>query len=199
MQPHLDQIIDLRWEAPLSLRELLSDAAVRSKYSTSGLYLMVETLKGRNYQKISYIGKATGRPTIVQRQLQHFVSTVGGQNQIPEWARSCGTRWECALTSPQVIDILFDKTRMLELVGEAYDYILSFQIHIALPPANADLHTLERNVIWELRPFDNTAGTKTPPSVRLPLRHHNAHWWTPVVMEQARPDVVVQGAEHSVA
>lgn len=180
-------LIDLHWEGPFSIAELLSPPGCRI-YDVPGLYIWVETIDGPHSGMISYVGKATGRPSLVGRNLQHFTAAIGCLYQIPEWARAGAKRWECRLGQPEVTAVLFTKPKLLALVAQAFDYVTGSRIYVT--PFGRDLEVVERNLIWDLRPLDNTSGTKSAPPSRVRLRHHDATWLTSVVEAQARELVV---------
>jgi hypothetical protein len=124
---------------------------------------------------VAYVGKASGRPNLVDRHLEHFIASIGCLYRIPAWARRSGLAWECFPQRPECASVLFSKERLLELVAEAFDYITSVDVYLA-PFEGALLSILERNLIWTLKPFDNGSGTRTPPTTLMEIDHGEAAW-----------------------
>lgn len=167
--------VTLTWGGPFRVPALLSDPALRAQYARPGIYLWVVTIRGPYFGRISYIGKAEGGPNLVQRQQEHFTDSIGCVNSIPAWARACGVPWACFFEKPEIASVLFSKPRLLDVVSEAFDYVTSFDVYLA-PYEGVLLSTVEKNLIWDLKPLENSKGVKNAPDTRLVIRHSNARW-----------------------
>lgn len=195
--------LKLEWHGPYSLRDLLRGEGKLKKepkkdFHTAGVYLWTEAREieeGHPQDVISYVGKASGAPTLWQRQAEHYLLLVAGYYRLPkawsppEW-KSKNCSWAANFSDPEVLDVLFDQTRYLNLVKHAFEYASQVSVHLC--PCDAALvMNIERNLLYDLCPKDTTRGTKSEPSCRMQIEHTNANWATPAIRQQIRDHVKI--------
>jgi hypothetical protein len=161
--------IELIWDGPFTFHDLLKNENNRKKYSCSGVYLWKEVSDGKTV--IAYVGKASGSPDLYQRQFQHYVSQIGGHYVIPTAYRSKKEKdWSCDRNNPEVLDIIFDKEKFIEIVSDGFSYINHLEIFLA-PVSSNLVNIVERNLLFDLKPIRTKWGTKTEPSERIKIEH----------------------------
>lgn len=84
--------IDLPWEGPFNFCTLLTDQKIKERFAKPGIYLWIVDQPGGT--KIIYIGKASGKPNLVKRQIEQYRSYISGASGIPAWALKSKTRWK---------------------------------------------------------------------------------------------------------
>ncbi len=141
-----------------------------------------------NVRGLAYIGKAGGSPNIIDRVQQHYHSYLGCFYDIPAYAGLDG-KWQAILDRPAVASTLFSEQRFVRLATAAFHYVNSFEFFVA--PRDTDLDVIERSLIWNLQPTDNTQGKKTPPAAPVSTVHKNAQWITRELKAQAKAQPVV--------
>lgn len=165
--------ISLEWFGPYGFKKLLEEEALRKQFDCSGVYVWTDRVKGT--ERLYYVGKATGRPTLWRRQMQHYSMSIGGMYFIPEDFRVSRVSWNPDPKLFEVRDVLLGEEKYLELVREAFRYTQTIEIHLC--PIEAKLVAdVERNLLHELTPDGTSWGTKSQPLNRLSIRHINAKW-----------------------
>ena len=80
--------LDLEWKGPYTFDELFKDEANRDILNKAGVYLWVERLPVEQppgyEERIHYIGKATGNPSLGMRHFIHYMHFIGGLWNIPK-------------------------------------------------------------------------------------------------------------------
>jgi hypothetical protein len=143
---------------------------------------------------IAYVGRATGNPTLWTRQWEHYTHLIGGQYTIPGQARRNDRKWGMGYNSKiaaefqETVDTVFDEERFVELVRDAMQFARQVSIYLCKLPYEY-VHAVERQLLYELQPFDTVRGTKTPPPQLLPLVHMTPAWLTDAVRLKIRATV----------
>ena len=166
--------IILDWLGPFTFTDLLNEPTP-SKLEVPGVYLWIE--KRQEWEQISYVGKATGRPGLLARQRKHYSNLIGGRYTIPEHFREGRQRW-IPNQYPEDADILSDVEEFILLVRHAFHYGDHIKIFLAPLPhlVSEKLKVVERNLLYDLQPVGTAPGTKTIPKEKLQIQHRNAGW-----------------------
>ena len=176
----------LTWEGPFTFRQFISqeykDKYHENKDKKRGVYLWIEptTRNGKEY-RTSYVGKASGSPSLWTRQFQHFKFFRGGLYTIPEEHFDRG-EWR-AIPEEHIFKALFDPFRFHDIVNQSFEYMEKLKIYLAPvgeEVSNTELKMIERNLTYTLQPIDKyTPGKKTPPNEEqiLQIVHTGADWW----------------------
>lgn len=178
-------IID--WDGPYAPEDFLRNRALKTRYDHPGVYLRFEVLPDGE-ARIAYVGRATGQPTLWQRQVQHYANAVGGLYTIPREYRTSGTEWVPDAARDEVTTCLLDASQFKSLVEEAYRYLQSWRVFLWATPPDLDPRVVERNLLFDLKPVRTTWGTKSLPAERLTLLHRAPHWLS-VTLHQHLPDI----------
>lgn len=192
----------LNWFGPYSLSDLLlgngeGREETIKEFCRPGVYLWTDFRdieEGKQQEVISYVGKASGAPTLWQRQAEHYLHLIGGYYKLPKawsppgWKSNNGS-WAANFGDPDVLDVLFDQSKYLGLVKKTFEYATQVRIHLC-PYAAERVKDIERNLLYDLRPKDTTWGTQSEPTRRLWIEHHNANWATPVIRAHQIRDYV---------
>lgn len=181
----IDGTIELPWFGPFSFRDFIEASERVKDFHVPGVYLWVET--GEDGERISYVGKASGRPNLLQRQQDHYTNYIGGRYRIPGSYRSGKPDWEPG-QYPQNAEIILDYERFTELVGEAFQYVQHTTIYLAPLKdwACEDISVAEWNLLYDLKPTDTRRGTLSEPRQRIKIVHKNARWYTSDVKRYIR-------------
>lgn len=179
--------IDFHWHGPFRLSELLRSKEKRAEFDTPGVYLWTEYRDEE--EVISYVGKASGQPSLWARQTEHYLRMIGGGYKIPAERRSTNTDWEIDFSNPEVLDVLFDLTNYQDLVKDAFQHAAAVNIFLC-KLEKTPVNDAERNLLYDLQPVDTSWGTKSEPSRPLSIVHKNAEWATEPIRKQIREHVV---------
>lgn len=164
----MGKIIDLVWQGPYAIKDILSSSEHRAKFGCTGVYLWEEPTP--NGLSVTYVGKANN---LWYRQLEHYWFQLGSAYLLPGKYRECGNDWSLDLSRPEVLEILFDLANFQKLVAENFKYIHNLNIHLAPCEDNT---VIERNLIFQLKPIGNERGKKTKPLNEVSFVHQNARW-----------------------
>ena len=186
MNEMTDAPIKLRWEGPFTCSELLRSTDNKKQFSVPGVYLWTDTriVENESRDVLTYVGKASGSPTLWYRQADHYFHIISGYYKIPAQYRVCKQPWGLDYNKPESFDVLFDLERYQQLVREAF--ASASQMRIFLCPCDLDVKVVERNLLYDLCPTDTTMGTKTEPPQPMAFVHQDAKWATKSVREQIR-------------
>lgn len=166
-------IIDLTWEGPYSFVDFLSDASLRKRFDTAGVYLWIVN-HPENKRRITYIGKASGKPDLAKRQVDHFRYYISGAYFIPDWARKSKTPWNADwVNNPEITETLTHKDKLCSFVDETFAYVSLFQIYLATVSGNdvLILPSIEKSLIYEVQPVENMRGKLKKPNQQVQTRH----------------------------
>jgi hypothetical protein len=178
--------ITLNWYGPYLFSQLIADAQLRERWDVPGVYLWIDR-RGPD-STLSYVGKAAGPPALWRRQLQHYMSYIGGSYVIPKYARISGIEWSLDVKRPGVVDTILDYGKFISLVREGYDYANNIEIYLA--ETNKSLvHILERILLYELCPTQTEWRTQNAPKERLQVMHAKATWASGPIRAQIRKEV----------
>lgn len=161
--------IELTWDGPYKLSDFMSDGELRKHYDYPGVYLWLEDYGDDS--RISYVGRATGKPTLARRQMQHYAYTVSGLYSIPREFRRNRTEWIPDWTKPDVAGVLLDKEKYLELIDDAFRYSSIIDVYLFRALNGENVHALERILLYSLQPTGTKWGTLTKPNPELKLIH----------------------------
>ncbi len=173
----------IKWEGPCQLANFF-EPDTRKKYDCPGVYLWMEGAE------LYYVGRATGRPSLSWRQMQHYAYQISGLYDIPKKYRTSGDNWVPKRSQREVADVLLNQEKFRQLVGEGFRFADALSVYLYCARSGKDVRAIERNLLYDLRPTGTTWGTKTIPNLRLELQHQSATWLTPEVRSQARGEIV---------
>lgn len=143
----------------MSFEDLLREAPNIANFRTKGVYLWTDVDGSLNY-----IGKALGKPDLVKRQQDHYLSLIGGCSVIPARYRKVERQWSKG-NKFDYPDVILDRDKFKELVDSAFDYLNDIKVWLCPLPhlANSEIEELEKVLIYEFQPWCNTMSTKTKP------------------------------------
>lgn len=177
--------IQLNWQGPHKFSDfMLAQEELRIEYSSAGVYLWT-TYFPNGGDKIYYVGKATGRPSLFNRIQQHYALIVGGLYNVPAAFRLCKEEWIPDWRKYDTYTILTDIEKMKMLIEECFKYITACRVYLA-KTSRDKVAILERNLLWDLRPCGTKWGTMTQPNPRLEIVHSNAKWLSDSIKSQIR-------------
>lgn len=167
--------IELYWSEPFTPKALLAtENGFREDYDKPpGVYIWTEIVA--SVETLAYVGRATGNPTLWVRQFQHVLNTLGGQMSIPADFREEKVDWRMNYNDKSVVDIVLDKEKFVKALSGFYHYLDCTRVYLA-PCDSSLVKTVERNLLFDLRPTRTSWGTRSEPSDRLTFIHHNATW-----------------------
>jgi len=180
--------ITLEWSAGRKLREFALDTSDdhRKRFDRAGVYLWV-VAPPNDDAYVSYVGKATGSPTLLGRMRTHFVLHMGVGYSMPVpfvpqkyvvHSRSGRKRWEVNWSSDVCLNVLADEEQVIELTRCGFRLTNAITVYVA----NVDkvqVKAVERQLLWDLHPQGTDWGTKTAPAPRtVDIWHKNAGWAT---------------------
>lgn len=160
--------VTLLWRGPFSFEELLRSAALRAEFSCAGVYLWKEQ-QGAD-QNIAYIGKAGGSPSLFSRHVQHYMGYVGGSYSIPAEFRAKVSEWSLDIQNAAVLDTILDVERLKRVIEDGFAYVRKLSIYLAQVAAS-DTRTVERTLLFTLKPIRTKWGTLSRPSETLNIIH----------------------------
>src|SRR5690242_18255150 len=75
----------LEWSQPFSFKDLILNEQLKADYNKSGVYIWISPKKPSSSEmEIAYVGKASGKPSLWARQIQHYKFQISGLYKIPE-------------------------------------------------------------------------------------------------------------------
>jgi hypothetical protein len=163
----------LHWQGPYRFQEILANSATRNDFDVPGVYLWIESAPGGD--RVCYIGKATGSPSLMMRHLQHYMFYMGACYSVPGWFRNSERDWSLDLKDQEVVSTIFNKEKLFPLISQSLDYANHLQVFLAKAPRDT-VKDIERNLLYDLKPSGTKGGTLTPPRVSLQIGHKNAKW-----------------------
>jgi hypothetical protein len=165
--------ITLSWDGPHRFADFLDEVSFPWAHK-AGLYFWVAPYESRDIEAVTYVGKASGSPSLLKRQRDHYANYIGGRYVIPGIFRGCGEIW-IPNQYPSVKSIMTDRNAWLELISECIDYVASVRIYVC-PLPDSDKSTiarLERELIFDMQPKVNSRGKARKPTADLAIRHEN--------------------------
>ncbi len=123
--------------------------------------------------RITYVGKATGSPSLSRRQLQHYMSYIGGCYFIPAAYRNSGRAWSLDVSDTEVIETITDQSSFLPLISDCFRYVERIAIFLAIN-SEENLAPVERNLLFNIKPEDTNWGTQSPPANRITVINRGA-------------------------
>lgn len=181
--------IVMDWEGPYKLSEFFIDPAMKDKYDRPGVYLWIEELPNGK-KRLSYIGRATGRPTLWKRHLQHYAFLVGGLYTIPKEFRRSYKDWIPDWTKEEAAATILSVEKFLNVVEEGFRYAVACSIYLWPSKPDVDVRLIERNLLYDLQPTSTIWGTKSEPVTRLNIRHREPAWLSPEIRDHIKNDVL---------
>jgi len=186
---NIEQTIKLDWFGPFKFKDFIEKSIMVEKFRKPGVYIWVE--KWRKIKRLCYVGKASGRPTLLERQQEHYANFIGGRYNIPAEFRKCEKEW-IPNQYPINARILLKEKEFIQLVHEAFAYIKNINIYLCPLGQTVPLKNLERNLLYVLQPSATKPGTKSPPPTRLQIQHKNARWATDDIIKQAKEPLIIR-------
>ncbi len=135
----------VEWDGPHSLSAFIAEPGLRERFDKPGVYLWIETLPNGTC-RLSYVGRATGRPSLWKRQMQHYASMVGGLYTIPKEFRADGKAWVPDWTKPETASTLLDRSKFAAVIEDAFRYAAACQVYLWVVPSGTDVRIVERNL-----------------------------------------------------
>lgn len=159
--------IKLYWYGPYSFFELFSTEKYKDKFSHPGVYLWYEI--NEHNKKLAYVGKASGKPTLYERNFQHYINQIGGQYFIPEFFRKNSDKsWVLDVNDPTCRSSVLNMNIYHSIVIDSFNYICNISIYLCILHSN-DVNLVERNLLYKLQPLRTKWGTKTEPSEKIKI------------------------------
>jgi len=183
--------IKLFWKGPYEFHQLINDDSIRKEYQVRGVYIWILHHKSDEKKELYYVGRASGKPNLWQRQWQHYKNYIGGIYDIPGEFRKSGEYWSNDVND-KARNVILDKRKFLELVSEAFDFTKYLKIFLC-PLKEEDpqhIKIVERNLLYDLQPTGTTGGKESEPSNRLKISHRNATWATEEIRRKLKERVV---------
>lgn len=168
--------VTLEWHGPYPLSAFPRRSELGIQFNVPGVYLWVEDLPNQVGKRLSYVGKASGKPTLYARQLQHYAYTVGGLYMIPREYRDERTKWAVDWKRPECVSVMLDEEQFIRVVRDGFRLAAATAVYLA-PYRDGDLGVLEANLLYALQPTGTDRGTRYPPKTRLEVLHTGATLW----------------------
>ena len=184
--------ITLEWSEGRRLRDFALDTSEGhvKRFNRAGAYIwVVSTPEDDSY--LSYVGKATGSPTILARMRTHYLLYIGVGYSIPlpfvpqEYVvNSARKRWEVDWSSAVCVNALADEERVVELARCGFRFVDAITVHVA-DVERLHVKAVERQLLWDLQPRGTTGGTMTAPAPRqVDIWHKNVAWATEAMRQE---------------
>lgn len=163
--------VRLKWKGPFPFKDFLLNPKYNDEFSCPGVYMWV--IEHDRRKCIQYIGKSQ---SVFHRILDEFFLQIGCKYSIPKEFRSCRKDWHCNFNDKKIFDILLHKEKLLNLIGESFDYIMRNKLYIACQEneGNKFIGMVERNLLWQLQPCRTKWGTMSKPKNVLSFIHVGA-------------------------
>lgn len=163
--------ITLNWSRAYNFIELVrADKELKDKYSkpAPGVYIHTDHRTGN----VSYVGKVSGRPSLWDRQFQHYKNYIGGLYLIPDIdSKSREYIWQ-ASDKQESIDIMCDENKFMSIIHKSFEYTRKVNINLCILSTHEEAKAVERELIWALQPLDTKNGRMTPPNFTINLIHN---------------------------
>jgi len=172
--------LELNWEGPFNLRDFVRDQGLERRFSCPGVYIWIEGLPSGG-ARLSYVGKASGSPTLVQRQRQHYANMIGGLYTIPREFRDSGNDWIPDLSRSDVAEVILYRAQFDQVIDEAFEYSNACEVYLAPLNSADEAKRVERQLLYDLQPSGTTWGKKSPPSSPISIIHTNTNWASPEI------------------
>lgn len=163
--------IILEWYGPLNILDFINDKTLSDKFQKPGIYLWNDDVI---QNCITYIGKASGKPTLKKRMVEHYLNFVSARYTIPGKYRSSGVEWNLDLNSKVIMESLGQIGKLKGLVEEAYHYATNIELYLAPTDTNEGLDEIERSLIYHFQPTRNKRHKQKVPNVKLNIEHIGA-------------------------
>ena len=85
------RVVDLFWSGPFRFADFIRSPRDFELFRSAGVYLWVE--EQTDQARLSYIGKVTGKPSLLQRQQDHYSNIIGARWNIPAEYRDKLREW----------------------------------------------------------------------------------------------------------
>jgi hypothetical protein len=159
----------------------------------AGVYVWTITPPGcPEGEYLAYVGCATAKTTVWKRIIDHYINLVSGRYIIPKEFRESNDQWSIDWDDAEVRSVLSDSEKFVEIVRQGFRVAGASTISAApLPASLVDAHAVERQLLWDLQPFETTSGTRTAPINSLQFLHRGPSWCTDPVRQKIR--IRIQG------
>lgn len=164
--------VSLFWRGPYSFSALLDHSPAWA--GARGVYLWHAPFDAIAKKTVTYVGKASGSPSLLKRQRDHYASYIGGRYYIPGLFRDCGVAW-VPNQYPDVKAVMVDKQAWVRLISECFEYAAQVEVFVAQLTEfeNAELAGIERTLVYEMQPRINARGKSSQPLNRIEIAHEN--------------------------
>lgn len=179
--------IIMEWDGPYKLSDFFMDPVIKQKYDKPGVYLWTEELPDGK-RRLSYVGRASGKPSLWKRHQEHYVNFVGGQYTIPTEFRRSGKAWIPDWAIEETASTLLSLDYFVEIIKEGFHYALALNTYLWPATPDADVSLIERNLLYDLQPTGTNWGTKSFPKNRINIRHKSPHWLCKDIREHINND-----------
>jgi hypothetical protein len=187
----------LTWTLGVGMDEVVKrEAPIDPVYNGSGVYIWVVALPVGG-ELLSYVGRATGSPTLWQRMRQHYSMQIGGGYMMPaefipeDYLPDMGY-WAVDWRSASVRQTLADEQRFLSIVHAGFEFVKKTTIYVAAVAREA-VRDVERHLLYDLQPVHTTPGTKSQPADRVRINHSNVPWMSESIKAHLHRSLAAQG------
>lgn len=192
--------VTVYWESPRRMADVIKDDPDFTHWANPGIYLWLHphcTEKQKYGAKhVAYVGRALGSPNVLTRLREHYVLYLGGRYCVRHEYRD-GTDQTFVpnqYQSKEFQEIISDEEKYAQLLREARRFANSYMVAAAFrfehdfDWSNTEfLKRLERQMIYDFQPRENTQGTKNPPTIEFSIKHENAPWGITLFNRNADP------------
>ena len=176
----------IEWEGPFRIIDfLINQKYLKENFRFPGVYIHT-TMYPDGTEKLTYVGKATGSPSLFIRQQQHYASLIGGLYQIPKEFRTSDIDWIPNWEKHEAEKILTNKDAFKVLIDECYNYAQARNVFLAVNKWGYSVKEIERNLLYDLNPIGTNYGTKTRTNNPIDIIHVNALWKNEHISKQIK-------------
>ena len=176
----MSRTLNLFWEGPYRLRDFIRSNELKERFSCAGVYIWIDKLPDGS-ERLSYVGKAGGRPSLHHRQQQHYANMVGGLYTIPKEYRQSNEAWVPNWSLPTVAEVILDREKYQKVIDEGFAYEAACQVYLATLDSADESKIVERQLLYDLQPSSTSWGTKSAPNSPIDIVHIDANWATQAI------------------
>lgn len=183
--------VTVHWDKPRKMSDVIKDDRELDAWAKPGIYMWLHPhcKEEQKYEAkhVAYVGRALGSPDVLTRLREHYVLYLGGRYCVRGEYRdgTDKTYVPNQYSDPDYQELIADEDRYAQLLREARRFANSYMVAAALKfDAEIEydwdrtelLKRLERQMIYDFKPRENTQGVRTPPTITLELKHINKPW-----------------------
>ncbi len=142
--------IELNWSGPFAFRDILAARERYAEFAGPGVYVHLRRHSDGSCERL-YVGRASGSPGLMERQIRHFIGSVGLLYYLEPTLLKKGSSAE---KFEHAIELLRNRTKFKEQVDRAFDELDSQLVYLA-KCSKADAVAAESALIAEWKPLYN--------------------------------------------